>query len=68
MTGLSMLSVRGVIMRVEYEELFNGNGPIRLLDSVYVIYDITLCLDSLDPRPSDLCILMEGLVRDDHVG
>ena len=23
---------------------------------------------SLDPRPSDLCILMEGLVRDDHVG
>ena len=22
---------------------------------------------SLDPRPSDLCILMEGLVRDDHV-
>ena len=23
---------------------------------------------SLDPRPSDLCILMEGLVRDHHVG
>ena len=23
---------------------------------------------SLDPRPSDLCILMEGLVRDDLVG
>ena len=23
---------------------------------------------SLDPRPSDFCILMEGLVRDDHVG
>ena len=22
---------------------------------------------SLDPRPSDLCILMEGLVSDDHV-
>ena len=22
---------------------------------------------SLDPRPSDLCILMEGLVRDDHM-
>ena len=22
-------------------------------------------LDSLDPRPSDLCILMESLVRDD---
>ena len=28
----------------------------------------TLCMGSLDPRPSDLCILMEGLVRDDHVG
>ena len=24
-------------------------------------------ITSLDPRPSDLCILMEGLVRDDHV-
>ena len=24
-------------------------------------------LISLHPRPSDLCILMEGLVRDDHV-
>ena len=23
---------------------------------------------SLDPSPSDLCIPMEGLVRDDHVG
>ena len=22
---------------------------------------------SLDPRPSDLCIPMEGLVRDDHM-
>ena len=27
-----------------------------------------LGLGSLDPTPSDLCILMEGLVRDDHVG
>ena len=26
-----------------------------------------LAICSLDPRPSDLCILMEGLVRDDHV-
>ena len=24
-------------------------------------------LISLHPRPSDLCILTEGLVRDDHV-
>ena len=28
---------------------------------------VTKHYPSLDPRPSDLCILMEGLVRDDHV-
>ena len=28
----------------------------------------TLSQSSLDPRPSDLCIPMEGLVRDDRVG
>ena len=31
------------------------------------IVHMTLDTPSLDPRPSDLCILMEGLVRDDHV-
>ena len=28
---------------------------------------LTLSELSLDPRPSDLCILMEDLVRDDHI-
>ena len=27
-----------------------------------------ISMDSLDPRPSDLCIHMEGLVHNDSVG
>ena len=37
-------------------------------EGLKVNYGGSKCRFSLDPRPSDLCILMEGLVRDDHVG
>ena len=36
--------------------------------SLHIMYMDIVWLASLDPRPSDLCILMEGLVRTDHVG
>ena len=42
---------------------FAGCGSIMTLHSL----DLFGANSSLDPRPSDICIPMEGLVRDDHV-
>ena len=43
----------------------NGTAPEwRGFLYVEILHNFT----SLDPRPSDLCILMEGLVRDDYMG